>query len=163
MGFRIAVRVALLGLLALPLAAPAPAQTNDEMAARLISLMKTDGYDYHTTRSPTVFTIHFQGSHMNDIKVVLTVGGDQDADLIVFVTVTEKRRMPVTTDFMRELLEQNHKLDQVKIGFDADGDLEVRIDAPLRLTDAAYLQSIVTQVKSASDDIYGKIEPSLLP
>jgi hypothetical protein len=39
----------------------------------------------------------------------------------------------------------------------------VRIDAPLRIADATELHDIVTQIKNASDEIYGQIEPSLLP
>jgi hypothetical protein len=167
MRFPCASRIALF-LLAAAFALPAhPASgqtmTKDEMAAKLVSLMKADGYGYRTTDSPTVFVIHFVGTNIQDIKVILAVGGDEDANLVVFVTVTEKRRLPVTTDFMRMLLEKNHELDQVKVAYDADGDLEVRFDASLRLCDGRYLQNIVTQVKSSADGLYGDIAPSLLP
>jgi hypothetical protein len=160
------LRIAQLGLMAaavLSLAAPLAAETQEEQIARLQRMMTDDGFAYRTTKSPTVFTIHLTGTHIQDIKVVLAIGGDADSDLIVFVTVTEKRRMPVTTDFMRTLLEENHKLDQVKVAYDNDGDLEVRVDASMRLTDAAYLKNIVNQVKTSSDEIYGTIAPSLLP
>jgi len=129
---------------------------------KLVSLLQENHYDYHTTRSPSVFTIHFVGEHIKDIKLILAIGDDPDADLIVFVTVTEKRRMPVTTDFMRLLLEQNHVMDQTKIGYDKDGDLEVRIDGSMRLADATYLQHIIEQVKNVSDELYGMILPSLM-
>jgi len=128
---------------------------------KVVSLMKAGNYSYDTTRSSSVWTIHFAGDHLKDIKVVVAVGEGPDASLIAFVTVTEKRHMPVTTDFMRTLLEQDHKMDRVKIAYDADGDLEVRIDAKLRVTDAEEFQNIVNQVKSASDDLYGIIQPQL--
>jgi hypothetical protein len=83
--------------------------------------------------------------------------------MVIFVTVVEKRRMPVTTDFLHTLLKFNHEFDRVKVGLDADDDLSVRIDAPLRLADAQEFHDIVTQIKNASDEIYGKIEPQLLP
>jgi hypothetical protein len=150
----------LLTAVVLPLAATARAQSA-EAIGKVVNLMQANGYPYHATKSPSVWTIHFEGRHLKDIKVVLTLGGDTDPDLVVFVTVTEKRRMPVTTDFMRTLLEQDHKLDDVKVGFDADGDLEVRIDARLRVTDAAEFKEIVTQVESNSDYVYGLIEPQL--
>jgi len=129
--------------------------------AKLVSLLQENHYDYHTTRSPSVFTIHFVGEHIKDIKVILAIGGDPDADLIVFVTAIQKQRMPVTTDFMRALLRNNHIMDQTKIGFDKDDDLEVRIDGSMRLADATYLRHIVEQVKNVSDELYGVIEPSL--
>ena len=51
----------------------------------------------------------------------------------------------------------------MKVGLDADDDLSVRIDAPLRIADAQEFHDIVTQIKNSSDEIYGKIEPQLLP
>ena len=129
----------------------------------MVSLLKANSYDYKTTSSPSVFVIHFVGKHMSDIKVVLALGGDEDSDMVIFVTVVEKRHMPVTAEFRGHLLEQNHALNQVKVGFDADGDLSVRTDSSLRLCDARGFYNIVNQVKNASDDIYGQIQSLLLP
>jgi hypothetical protein len=156
------VRLLPLAALLLPLAVQSPTQSAD-VVAKVVSLMQADNYTYHNTNSPSVWTIHFTGAHLKDIKVVVAVGSGDDSSVIAFVTVTEKRRMPVTTDFMRTLLEENHKLDRVKVGYDADGDLEVRIDAMLRVTDAPEFKNIVDQVKNASDEIYGLIEPQLAP
>lgn len=133
-----------------------------EGIAKLTRLMTEAGYSFKTTKSTTVWTIHLTGKHIDDVKVVLAIGGDADSDLIVFVTVVEKQYMPVTTDFMSNLLKQNHEMDQVKIAFDADGDLEVRTDTSLRLADAEMLKHVVEQVKIASDEIYGQIQPSLV-
>lgn len=146
---------------ALALAAPAVAQSPADIA-RVEGLMRADSYNFQTTRSPSVWVIHFPGNHLRDIKEIVTVGGGADVSLVVFVTVTEKRRMPINTDFMRTLLEQDHKLDRVKVAYDADGDLEVRIDASLRVTDAEEFRDIVDQVKNASDTIYGLIAAQLL-
>jgi hypothetical protein len=103
--------------------------------------------------------IPFTGDHLKNIKVVVTV---KDSTMVVFVTVAENQHLPVTTDFMRALLEQNHELDRVKVGYDREGDLSVRIDSNVRVMDAPELREIVNQVKNASDEIYGMIEPSLL-
>ncbi|HUB52957.1 MAG TPA: hypothetical protein VL986_12445 [Terracidiphilus sp.] len=130
--------------------------------AKIVRLMNEDSYSFNKTRSDTVWKINFSGKHINNIKVVLTVGGDADSDLIVFVTVVQKQYMPVTTDFMRHLLEQNHAMDQVKIAYDADGDLEVRTDTSLRLCDAEMLKHVIDQVRNVSDDIYGQIQPNLV-
>ena len=136
------------------------AQTTEDSRQKVISLMRACNYDYTTTRSPTVWVIHFTGERLKDVKVILAVENDTQ---VTFVTVVEKRRMPVTTGFMRTLLERNHKMDRVKVGFDADGDLSVRIDSTVHITDVDEFRAIVTQVKAASDEIYGIIEPSLLP
>jgi hypothetical protein len=142
-------------------APPLHAQSLSVKSDKLIRLMKEDGYDYKSTTSPTVFIIHFTGDHLKDIKVVLALGGDEDSDLVTFVTVTPKATMPTTTEFRYILLKSNYEYDQVKVGLDADDDLSVRIDGSMRLADAAYLKVIVNQLKNSSNEIYGKIQPSL--
>jgi hypothetical protein len=155
---RLLLPVALL----LPIAIPAPAQSGDDIA-KVVSLMNADGYNFNSTNSKSVWVIHFAGSNLKDIRAGVTISPQPAATLVVFVTVAAKRRLPVTTDFMRLLLEQNEKMDRVKIGFDSDGDLTVRIDARLRVTDAAEFKSIIDQAKNASDELYGMIEPQLTP
>ena len=144
-------------------ALPAKAQSSSDKAAKLVSLMKQCGYTYTTTTSPTVFVIHSTGTNLKDIKTILALGDDEDSDLVVFVTVAEKRRMPATADFRYKLLKMNHEFDQIKVGFDRDDDLSVRIDASSRLADATYLRNVVGQIQKSSDEIYGKIQPYLLP
>jgi len=159
--YNCAVRLLLLLALFFPFAVPAVAQTTAVDAPKVIRLMQENNYTFRDTDSPTVWTIHFAGTHLKDIKVVVAIGNGPDTTLVVFATLVEKRRMPVTADFMRNLLEQNHKLERVKIGFDKDGDLEVDIDAKLRVTDAQELKEIVTQVRDVSDSLYGSIESQL--
>ena len=144
-------------------APPLHAQSLTDKTEKLVRLMKEDNFSYVTTSSPTVFVIHFTGDHLKDIKVILALGADEDSDLVIFVTVTPKATMPPTADFRYKLLKANHDYDQVKVGFDGDDDLSVRIDASMRLADATYLKNVVNQVKNASDEIYGQIQPSLVP
>ncbi|HME58243.1 MAG TPA: hypothetical protein VKF63_07890 [Terracidiphilus sp.] len=155
-------RLCLFAALLFSLVLPMAAQTAEEGSAKMVSLMQANSYNFITTRSPTVWVIHFTGAHLNDTKVVLALD-TSNYQMVIFVTVVEKRRMPVTTDFLHTLLKFNHEYDRVKVGLDADDDLSVRIDAPLRLADAQEFHDIVTQIKNSSDEIYGKIEPQLLP
>ena len=146
---------------ALPLHAQA---TLSDKADKLVRLLKEDNFDYKTTSSPSVFVIHFTGTNLKDIKVILAlVGGDEDSDLVIFDTVTPKATMPATADFRHTLLKFNHEYDLIKVGFDGDDDLSVRVDGSMRLADAAYLRNLVNQVKNSSDAIYGKIQPSCCP
>ncbi len=168
MKFQSARRVCLLLLLSLfclPFTrmARADEQVSQADINKAVGLLNSTGYPYITTKSPTVWVMHFTGTHLKDIKVVMAIGGDVDSDLIVFVTVAEKRQMPVNVDFRYKLLKFNHSLDQVKVGFDGDDDLSVRIDGSLRLADGIFLKRIIDQVKNASDDIYGQIQGDLQP
>lgn len=155
-------RLCLFAALLFSLVLPMAAQTAEQGEAKMVSLMQANSYNFVTTKSPTVWVIHFTGTHLKDVKVILALDTENN-QMVIFVTVVEKRRMPVTTDFLRTLLKFNHEFDRVKVGLDADDDLSVRIDAPLRLADATEFKDIVTQIKNASDEIYGKIEPQLLP
>jgi hypothetical protein len=159
---RAIARLCLFAALLLSLVLPMAAQSSADGAAKMVSLMQANNYNFVTTKSTTVWAIHFTGAHLKDIKVVLALDTESN-NMVIFVTVVEKRRMPVTTGFLRQLLKFNHEFDRVKVGLDADDDLSVRVDAPLRLADATELHDIVTQIKNASDDIYGQIEPQLLP
>jgi hypothetical protein len=155
-------RLCLFAALLLSLVLPMAAQTSEQGTAKMVSLMQANTYNFVTTKSPTVWVIHFTGTHLKDTKVILALDVD-NYQMVIFVTVVEKRRMPVNTDFMHTLLKFNHEFDRVKVGLDADDDLSVRIDAPLRLADATEFKDIVTQIKNSSDEIYSKIEPQLLP
>ncbi len=154
-------RLCLFAALLFSLVLPTAAQSSTEGAAKMVSLMQANNYNFITTKSPTVWVIHFTGAHLKDTKVVLALD-ESNYQMVIFVTVMEKRRMPVTTDFLHTLLKFNHEFDRVKVGLDADDDLSVRIDAPLRLADTQEFHDIVNQIKNASDEIYGKIEPQLL-
>ncbi len=153
-----------LGLMAtmLPVALPVRAETLNEKTAKMERLMRADDYNFRNSKSSTVWSIHFTGKHLTDIKVILAVSEEPGSNLlVVFVTVVEKRRLPVTTDFMEKLLSENHQLDRVKIGYDADGDLFVRADANLRVVDETEMKEIVDQVYKSADELYGIVSPSL--
>jgi len=139
--------------------ARAAGMSTTDSAAKVVTLMRADSYNYLDTKSPSVWMIPFAGDHLKNIRVVVTV---RDSTMVVFATIVDNQHLPVTTDFMRTLLEENHELDRVKVGYDREGDLSVRIDGNVRVMDAAELREIVNQVRNASDEIYGLIEPSLL-
>lgn len=149
-------------LAALLVCACSASAQSDTDGAKIVNFMVADNYSYHTTRSPKTWFVEYNGNHLKDMKVVISYGGDPP-QIVVFVTLVKKQRLPVTIDFMRTLLQQDELYDRVKIGFDSDGDLAVRTDAALRITDAQEFREIVTQVERASDELYGIIEPSLLP
>jgi Putative bacterial sensory transduction regulator len=155
-----------LGLMAAALAVAAPAGTEtlslSDKTSKMERLMRADDFGFKNSRSSSVWSIPFTGKHMSNIKVILAVSEEPGSDLlVVFVTVAEKRRMPVSADFMRKLLDENHQLDRVKVGFDADGDLFVREDASLRVVDEAELKNIVDQVYKSADEVYGVVAPEL--
>ena len=160
---RLVARAVLFAALFITFAQVSSAQVPQASIDKMVSLLKANAYNYSATKSPTVWVIHFNGTHLKDIKLIVALGNDVDSDMVIFVTVTEKRRMPSTNEFRYKLLKFNHEYDQVKVGLDGDDDLSVRVDGSLRLADADYVKGIINQIKNSSDEIYGKIEGDLVP
>ncbi len=106
--FVVGVILCLFAALLLSLVLPMAAQSSTDGPAKMVSLMQANNYNFVTTRSPTVWVIHFTGTHLKDIKVVLALD-ESNNQMVIFVTVVEKRRMPVTTDFLHQLLKFNHE------------------------------------------------------
>ncbi len=76
---------------------------------KLVSLMQQDGYAYKTTNSPTVFGRSFHWQQPQGHQGVIALGGDEDSDLVVFVTVTPKRPCRPLPISAHMLLKFNHE------------------------------------------------------
>ena len=140
--------------------AMASAASAQNSAAKLETLIKTSGYT-STKVNDNVWTIDFTGKQLPRIKLILSASSkDKDGVLVIFANPAEKSRLPATTNFMQLLLKANHDFDYVKVGIDADGDVFVRADIP-DSADGGYFKSIVEQVAAATDQLYGRIKPSL--
>jgi hypothetical protein len=128
----------------------AQSATVDASAAKALRLLQASGYQF-TTHTPIVWSIDRTGSSLKSFKVVLSVSEEL---LVIFVTVAPKARLRMTPEFMQSLLKFNYSMDRVKVGIDNDGDLCVRIDSSIRLTDVQELKTEVEQVAAASNEVY---------
>jgi hypothetical protein len=128
-------------------------------ANKATQLLQASGYTF-TTHTPIVWSVIRPGSSLKSIKVVISVS---ESLLVVFVTVVPKARMRMTPEFMHALLKFNYSLDRVKVGFDDDGDLCVRSDTSIRLTDVQEFKVIVEQVAAASNEVYEGVSAYILP
>ena len=61
-------RLCLIAALLLSLVLPMAAQTSTDGTVKMVSLMQANNYNFTTTRSPTVWVIHFTGTHLKDIN-----------------------------------------------------------------------------------------------
>lgn len=139
------------------------AQTAGPGPARVTQLLQNSGYNF-VQKTPTVWYIDFTGKSLKNFRVILSTTDDNSLDglVVIFVTVTQKAKMPVTTDFMSRMLHLNHTLDRVKVGFDNDGDLSVRSDCTIRVLDGAEFKVQVEQVAAAANEVYETAQPYLL-
>jgi hypothetical protein len=133
---------------------PAEAQTPGAAAAgaNVEQMLKATGFSYKTHNAVT-WSMEFDRKTIGKFRVIIS----NNEDIIVtFATITEKAKIRKTPQLMEALLSANHEYDYAKIGLDKDGDLFVRIDSPLRVTDSALLKSIIEQVANASGEIFTK-------
>jgi hypothetical protein len=139
-------------------ASPSPqAATPSAEAKKIARLLKGTGLTY-VARKATVWTVDFTARKLGKSTVIVTY----DRNLLVtFAIVAKHAAIENTPQLMQTLLRANNNFDYAKIGYDRDGDLIVRIDAPLRLTDARELKNNIKQVMSVSDALVGEIGPFL--
>lgn len=150
----------LFALIVLGLASSADAQSPEEtaIAAKVVQLLGGTGYTY-VQRTPTVWYIDMNRSSLKDFRLILA---SNDRLLVIFVTVLKKNQMRMTPEFMLSELQNNNKLDYVKIGIDKDGDLFVRTDCTPRVMDTQELKTQIEQVAAASNEVYANAQPFLV-
>ncbi len=148
----------ILAILCLQLAAQ-PAKAQDKISAKVASLLESSGYPY-TKAADSVWAVPFEGKALSKFNVVASVVALTEQDILVlFVIVAEAKNLKVTPELMRIMLKLNGDLDRVKIGFDKDGDVFVRIDLSIRVLDSQELKGNIEQVAAAADEVYTAIKP----
>ena len=141
-------------------AGPSPVYSQEPPAATLDRLLSQSGYTI-VKKTSNVWTIDFNGTKSPPFKVVISVGSTPASDIVVFVTVIEKKNFTASVDAMYKLLKFDYELDRVKVGLDRDDDISVRIDSKLRITDLPLLKEIIEQVANSSEEVYVGMMPFL--
>ncbi len=144
--------LAMAGLCASSAAAQATPKSSDD--AKVTHLLEGCGHQYKTynTKDGPVWSIEeLHGASLKNVRILLATNGGV---MVMGVVVAEKAHMKVTAEFMHKLLRLTHDLDRVKIGFDNDEDLFVRIESPVRLLDAQDFKAQIDQVVAAADEVY---------
>ncbi len=132
-----------------------PKERESGEAAKMARLLDSTGYSY-VKRKPNVWSIAFQGKSLGKSVVVVALTPKL---IVLFAIVSPGTAIEKAPQLMQALLRANSTFDYVKIGFDHDGALFVRLDAPARLTDARQLKTDIEQVMRASDEVSGQIAP----
>ncbi|HEY5209023.1 MAG TPA: hypothetical protein VIJ42_06200 [Stellaceae bacterium] len=134
---------------------PLHAETSAVDAKKVVRLLQGTGLKY-TAHEGKVWTVDFAGKKIGRSTVVVT---NNARLLVIFADIARSKTLEKGVPLMQALLHADHSFDYVKIGFDDDGDLFVRIDAPLRVTDARQLKDDIRQVMRVADDLYGAVTP----
>jgi len=133
-----------------------PLQAQPE-AARIEKMLKDAGLSYKT-HTPNTWSIEFERKTLGKFRVIVSTGSDI---VVTFAIIAKKANINKTPKLMETLLTANHEYDYVKIGFDNDGDLFVRVDNLMRTTDSREMKDTVNQVANASEELFQKIAGSI--
>ena len=129
-------------------------QTREASSARVSQLLQQAGYSYRKTGDNT-WVINRPGGKG---PMLLAVGEDF---VVVGVIVAVKDNMRSSADLSFRLLKLNHTADYVKVGFDEDDDLFVRIEERIRIVDLQEFKAMVEKVDSSADTAYETVKPFL--
>ena len=126
-------------------------------SARVDKMLKEAGFTY-TTHNSNTWSINFERKTLGKFRVIVSTGSDI---VVTFVIIAKKANINKTPKLMETLLTANHEYDYVKVGFDNDGDLFVRIDNQMRTADTREMKETVNQVANASEELFQKISGSI--
>ncbi|MBS1787152.1 MAG: hypothetical protein JST85_05485 [Acidobacteria bacterium] len=122
-------------------------------------LLKSSGHVFGQI-TDNAWSVRFRGNTLDDIAVTTIVS--REGLLVLSVVVAEKKEFRATPELMSKLLRLNNDYDRLKIGIKDNGNLFVRIDMSLRVTDAEEFKLNVEQVSAAADEIATAIKPYLV-
>lgn len=157
--FSIFISFALLTLLAVSALAQEKKPAMDKASAsKIVQLLEDSGHTYGKA-ADNVWSVKFRGNTLDDITVI-TIG--HDGMLILVAVVAEKKDFKASPELLMKLLRLNDDYDRLKVGIDKDGDMFVRIDLTLRVTDSQEFKLNVEQVSAAADEIAAAIKPYMI-
>ena len=126
--------------------------------ALALQLSEQTGYQYEKV-DDRVWKFLFTGKYLAEIDVLAI---HQPPLFILGALIVPRQQLKDEPKLADTLLLLNNNLDRVKIGFNQDDVLFVRIDLSVRIVDVQELKDNIDQVSAAADYVYGAIQPYLI-
>jgi len=136
---------------------PQETQAQESSSAKAGRLLSESGVSFSKVTND-VWIVPFKGKELGDFNVLIGAGKDV---LVMFVTVTDKKKYTKAPELLAKLLTKTDDMDRVKIGLDKDGNVVVRIDLTMRLLDKREFSENLDQLGAASDEVFAVIKPYL--
>ncbi|MDX2039872.1 MAG: YbjN domain-containing protein [Acidobacteriota bacterium] len=156
--FSIFISFSLLTLLAVSALAQEKPKIDKASASKIVQMLEDSGHTYGKS-ADNVWVVRFRGETLDDIRVITS---GHESMLFMLVVVAEKKDFKVTPELMMKLLRLNDDYDRLKVAIDDDGDMLVRIDLSLRVTDSQEFKLNVEQISAAADEIATAIKPFMV-
>jgi hypothetical protein len=145
---------AVLVILTLTATTPVQAQTRPAdpqraaVSARVDAWLAQMGLNYRKTGA-TTWLAFSHGKEIADVPILIAAGS---SFVVVGTIVAKKDSFERSLDLMFKLLRLNHSADFVKVGFDDDEDLFVRVELRSEQTDSKQFKNMIDDVTKTADE-----------
>lgn len=128
-----------------------------QTSAKVEQWLKQAGYNA-TKAADNVWLIKSKGNALSDFNTLVATN---EGVVVIGVVMTNKKDLKMSQDLLFKILKLTHDIDYIKIGFDNDDDLFVRLERKVRTLDFEEFKACYSEVTNAADKLYTEIKPFL--
>ncbi len=147
--------------------APQPSEPVQEQApecsAKITAFFAGSGYKPIPTKQCGVFFIADALPDLphGGLQGMLLIAEDAKSDMLMIGTVVQpKADVDLSQASLLKLVQLSNDIDYAKLGIDNDGDLFVRTETSLRITDEASFKQALERVVKAANQVYAVVKKS---
>jgi hypothetical protein len=138
-------------------AAPFSQGTTAQTSAKIEQWLKQSGLTY-TKAGDNVWLVKSKGNALQEFNTLVAA---YEGVVVIGVVMANKKELKMSQDLLFKILKLNHDVDFIKIGFDNDDDLFVRLERKVRTLDLEEFKACYTEVTAAADRLYTEVKPFL--
>jgi hypothetical protein len=131
--------------------------TTAQTSAKVEQWLKQSGVNY-TKAGDNVWLVKSKGNALQEFNTLVATN---EGVVVIGVVMANKKDLKMSQDLLFKILKLNHDVDFIKIGFDNDDDLFVRLERKVRTLDLEEFKACYTEVTAAADRLYTEIKPFL--
>jgi Putative bacterial sensory transduction regulator len=129
--------------------------TQADATAKVERFLQQSGFTHRKTGDRT-WVVERQGKTMGKLTILVATGS---GFMVAGIILAAKDSMNTSPEMMFKLLKFNHSLDYVKVGFDDDDDLFVRMEVKTRLLDQQQFNEVFDLVVNNAETVNTAMKP----
>jgi hypothetical protein len=131
--------------------------TTAQTSAKVEQWLKQAGFN-STKAADNVWLVKSKGNALQDFNTLIATN---EGVVVIGVVMANKKDFKMSQDLLFKILKLAHDIDFIKIGFDNDDDLFVRLERKVRLLDFEEFKACYGEVTAAADTLFTGIKPFL--
>jgi len=129
--------------------------TQTDATAKVERFLQQSGLTYRKTGDRT-WVVERQGKSMGKQTILVATG---PGFMVAGIILAAKNSMNASSEMMFKLMKFNHSLDYVKVGFDDDDDLFIRMEVKTRLLDQQGFNEVFDLVANNAETVNAAMKP----